>query len=107
MYKSLIALAFVLAASGFIGSANSAFAQTDNRSCIVDAPQSELRVLRDCENAYVATPPEPPVYVPLTPSEIPMIGPHDGGRKSDRPDRDRPRGGSDGNGNGSGPNGAN
>ena len=81
-------------------------AQPDNLSCITDTPQPHLQVRRDCDNAYV--PQKPPVEeVYLTPSEIPMIGPHDGGAKSDRPGHhDRPD--HDGNGGGAGgPNGVN
>lgn len=109
MRRSLISV-LIAGMTGVAVAAGPAWAETttqpDNLSCISDTPQPHLRVLRDCENAFV--PEKPPVEeVYLTPSQIPMIGPHDGGRKSDRPDRDRPDNGGNGGGSPGGSSGVN
>jgi hypothetical protein len=101
MRKTLL---FVLVAGtltvGAADAGKSALAETTpqppNLSCITERPVPNLRVLRDCENDFVPPPPVPEPY--LTPSQIPIVGPHDGGRKADRADQNEAQGGAGGTG---------
>lgn len=108
MRTYMVPSAFLAAMMFLAGRADVASAEAENLSCIIDGPQAELRVLRDCENTYVPVTPTPVYVPPLTPSELPTMEMRQGESKADRADRSKPSGGgAGGGGQSSGPNGTN